>query len=170
MLACGRKEPPPSHYPFNRSWDIAPEHVWMTSSAPDNNARAYAQLSHGRFCGERVPGSESAPASTWDWLAWWGRTICVHIPTRVAVLVGDLPAHDWHHLAAVLGHSPRNWPTAIYERQRAIDAGDCAGMDKRELWGLGAMIRHVLLSMSLAPAFTASDSMRQEVDCPAKSK
>jgi probable addiction module antidote protein len=23
MLACGRKEPPPSHHAFNRIWDIA---------------------------------------------------------------------------------------------------------------------------------------------------
>jgi hypothetical protein len=40
MLSCGRKEPPPSHYPFNRSRDIARaayrKRKWIADLAGDN--------------------------------------------------------------------------------------------------------------------------------------
>lgn len=39
-------------------------------------------------------------------------------------MIGDMPAHDWHHFAGLLGMSGFAWPIAIYERQRAIDEGD----------------------------------------------
>jgi hypothetical protein len=156
-------------YQMSALIQFATEHVWMTSGAPDSHAQAYAQRCHGRFCGEQVPGAGSTQASLRAWLTWWTRTICIHIPTRVAVLVGDLPAHDWHHLVAAVGHSPRSWPIAIYERQRAIDSGNGAGMDERELWGIGEMIRYVLLSMSRAPALSETDPMQQEASLAKRS-
>lgn len=155
-------------YQMSALLQFATEHVWLTGDAPGANAHAYAQRCHGRFSGERVPGTDGAPASVRTWLAWWTRTLCLHVPMRLAVLVGDLPAHDWHHLVAAVGHSTSSWPRAIYERQRAIDSGNSAGMEERELWGVGAMVRHVLLSMSRAPAQLNAHQVQQEAS-PANS-
>ncbi|MGM3278135.1 fatty acid desaturase [Ralstonia sp. 24A2] len=155
-------------YQMSALLQFATEHVWLTGEAPGANALAYAQRCHGRFSGERVPGTDGSPASARTWLAWWTRTLCIHVPTRLAVLVGDLPAHDWHHLVAAVGHSASSWPHAIYERQRAIDSGNSAGMEERELWGIGDMVCHVLLSMSRAPAQLDAHRIRQEAS-PANS-
>jgi len=155
-------------YQMSALLQFATEHVWLTGDAPGTNAHAYAQRCHGRFCGERVPGTDGSPASARTWLAWWARTLCLHVPMRMAVLVGDLPAHDWHHLVAAVGHSASGWSRAIYERQRAIDSGNSAGMEERELWGIGAMVHHVLLSMSRAPAQLNAHHVQQEAS-PANS-
>ena len=155
-------------YQMSALLQFATEHVWLTGEAPGANAQAYAQRCHGRFSGERVPGADGTPVSMRTWLAWWTRTLCLHVPTRMAVLVGDLPAHDWHHLVAAVGHSTSQWPQAIYERQRAIDSGNSAGMEDRELWGMGDMVRYVLLSMSRAPAQPDALRVQQEAS-PANS-
>lgn len=137
-------------YQMSALLQFATEHVWLTGEAPNAN-RVYAERCHGRFCGERVPGTDGSPATAHAWIKWWTRTVLMHAPIRVAVLVGDLPAHDWHHLVPIIEHSYSDWPIAIYERQRAIDSGNSAAMEARECWGIDNMIRHVLLSMAAAP-------------------
>lgn len=137
---------------------FATEHVWLQSEQPVPSAAELAARSHGRFCGEAVPGHGGQPASAAAWLGWWMRTLLVHLPVRACVLVGDLPAHDWHHLHSVVGHNAASWPTAIFERQRAIDSGHSAGMEGRELWGIAQMLGHVFEAMSLAPGATSNAS------------
>jgi hypothetical protein len=74
--------------------------------------------------------------------------VLIHLPTRVFVLVGDLPAHDWHHRA------PRaaTWPDAIYARQRDIENG-CPGWPESptEIWGLKQAINHLFEFWSSMP-------------------
>ncbi|MBW4049021.1 MAG: fatty acid desaturase [Proteobacteria bacterium] len=146
-------------YQMSALLQFATEHAWLVGEAPNTNVHAYAQRCHGRFSGERVPGTDGSPASARTWLAWWVRTLLVHVPTRIAILVGDLPAHDCHHIVAAVGHSASSWPRAIYERQRAIDSGNSAGMEGREIWGIGNMVRHVVLSMSRAPARSGASGL-----------
>ena len=128
------------------------EHLWLLSEMAPTNKDAYAERCVGRFCGEPVPGATGKAASVVAWAGWWLRTLFVHLPTRLGIIVGDLPAHDWHHLCGFVKQHPSEWPSAIYARQRAIDSGEAAGMERRELWGLAAMTRHVLSAMSQAPS------------------
>jgi hypothetical protein len=125
---------------------------------------SYARRCHGRFCGDAVPGHEGRPASLRAWARWWLRTLFIHVPTRVCVLVGDLPAHDWHHLCSLLRRDPGTWPSAIYERQRAIDSGHDAGMQSREIWGIGGMVTYVLRQLSEAAPFPHDGSPWVEAD------
>lgn len=137
-------------YQMSALLQFTTEHVWLTDGVPGNKENAYAERCHGRFCGERVPGATGTSASTRDWLIWISRTLLIHFPMRLTVLVGDLPAHDWHHLVAMVGHSSKPWQLAIFERQHAIDSRNSAGMEEREIWGVDNMIKHVLLKMSCA--------------------
>jgi hypothetical protein len=139
-------------YQMSALLQFATEHVWLCDGPDSPRLRTYAERCHGRFCGERLPGGDGRRPSAWKWLGWWARTLLLHLPVRLSVLVGDLPAHDWHHLASSIGHSSTAWPLALYERQRAIDSGRSAGMEHREIWGVFGMIDHVLLSMAEAPA------------------
>lgn len=123
------------------------EHVWLISEQAPEGTDAYAQRCLGRFCGEMLPPGGSLTG----WARWWLRTLFLHIPVRLGVLVGDLPAHDWHHLCGFVRHHPAEWPRAIFARQQAIDAGLSMGMEQREFWGLPSMLDHVLEAMSLAP-------------------
>ena len=149
-------------YQMSALLQFATEHVWLSDGPACVQTRTYAERSHGRFCGERLPGGKGMRASIREWLTWWARTLCLHLPVRLSVLVGDLPAHDWHHLASSIGHSSIAWPLALYERQRAIDSGQAAGMDDREIWGLFAMVEHVLQSMAHAPALTDEPVMERD--------
>lgn len=124
------------------------EHVWLVGEAPNKNLEKYAARCIGRFCGEVTPDTKISFNNLLLWMTWWLRTIFIHIPTRMAVLVGDLPAHDWHHLAPVIKHSSKNWHIAIYERQRAIDNKNSLSMENRECWGLPSMMDYVFIRMS----------------------
>ena len=127
------------------------EHAWMiTETAPTSN-ETYAERCWGRFMGERLPessGSLFAKAIAWSGFAI--RHVFLHFPGRYAIVVGDMPAHDWHHLAGYLGVPGHNWPAGIYERQRAIEAGDKLRMAERELWGVIPMINHIFIVMEHA--------------------
>lgn len=146
-------------YQMSALLQFSTEHVWLVGAAPGVQQGVYAERCHGRFCGECVPGADGNVPSPRVWLRWWCRTLFMHIPMRVGVLVGDLPAHDWHHLASAVGHSHRSWPDAIFERQRAIDSGNSAGMEERELWGIENMIAHVFVHMSQASELPAESEL-----------
>jgi hypothetical protein len=139
-------------YQISALLQFATEHVWLADGPDCPRIRTYAERCHGRFCGERLPGGDGVRPSVREWLGWWARTLFLHVPMRLSVLVGDLPAHDWHHLASSIGHRSTAWPFALYERQRAIDSGRSAGMEHREIWGVFGMIEHVLRGMAQAPA------------------
>jgi hypothetical protein len=125
------------------------EHLWLLDRGRGpTDRRSYAERCVGRFCGEMVVGRRAGGRSATAWLGWWCRTLFVYIPVRLGVLVGDLPAHDWHHLCGRVGHRQSEWPSAIYRRQHAIDNGHSEGMETRELWGIKNMINHVLHAMS----------------------
>lgn len=135
------------------------EHVWLVSEEGPTKDESYSQRCIGRFCGEPLPENGTFVS----WIAWWLRTLLLHIPLRLSVLVGDLPAHDWHHLCGLVGHRPAQWPLAIFARQQAIDAGNDQGMGQRECWGLSQMLNHVFTSMAAAPALNNQGSVPSSV-------
>lgn len=138
-------------YQMSALLQFTTEHMWLLSARAPEGMGGYAERCLGRFCGEMVPGADGQGATAGAWLGWTARLLLLHIPARAAVLVGDMPAHDWHHLCGQVRHSPGQWPSAIYERQRAIDSGLSAGMETRELWGIQHMVSHVLEAMARAP-------------------
>ncbi|WP_060141843.1 fatty acid desaturase [Burkholderia ubonensis] len=124
------------------------EHAWNIAGEPVADWNDYASRCWGRFCGERFPvlASESNWRSRFAYVfrvaGWVARMLLLHLPVRVACLVSDLPAHDWHHLAHMAGQNSRDWQRSLYLRQAAIDGGDKAGFALRELWGMRGMIEH----------------------------
>jgi hypothetical protein len=136
------------------------EHAWMVTERAPREPQAYADRCWGRFFGDPLPESRgSVAARLRAWTVWLARLVFLHYPARYAIVVGDMPAHDWHHLCPVLQVSSHTWPTGIYERQKAVDSGDVLGMGTRELWGMDSMLAHIFAILESSPA---RDRLRHE--------
>ncbi len=111
------------------------EHRWLQVRPPGaSNKLHLARLTSGRFVGEPAPPAglgASRAALAWSW--WAFKMATYHLACRCFVLVGDLPVHDWHHRHP----SSRDWPNALYSRQRDLDLG-CPHWPEpyTEVWGL----------------------------------
>ncbi|MEV4706157.1 fatty acid desaturase [Actinoplanes sp. NPDC049316] len=119
------------------------EHEWLAPRVPAYGHRFYtAANTAARFCGAPVP-ARSVPAGrrTLAWVRWTALTLGYHLPSRLLVVVGDLPNHDYHHRYP----STTEWTTAAYARQADIDAGP-EGPPYQETWGMGAAIDRVFRS------------------------
>ena len=125
------------------------EHRWLHESASRLDHEQYKAACWGRFCGDPLPAND---CRGWRagiaWTKWWVRCLGLHLPVRLAVLVGDLPAHDWHHLLRLAGSSPTDWVQGNHARQASIDNGDPAGLSHREIWGIETMIDTVFTGLS----------------------
>ena len=124
--------------------NFASLHMWLNRDPGATGRQAMVGLSHGRFAGEAAP----VGGPCFAWLRWWGRMLCVHLPARVAVLVSDLPAHDYHHRHP----SCSNWASYLFTRQRDLEDG-CPGWSEEytEAWGLLPAINRVFKCLSTAP-------------------
>ncbi len=116
------------------------EHEWLAPRNPEYGHRFYtAANTNARYCGAPVPArSLPAGARALAWTRWIAATAFYHIPSRLLVVVGDLPNHDYHHRYP----STMEWTTAAYARQRDIDTGP-EGPPYQEVWGMGAAIDRV---------------------------
>lgn len=129
------------------------EHAWMVSDDSPADKNLYAERCWGRFVGEPCPETNlSGLVKYISWTKWWTRLLVIHLPVRMGCLVGDLPAHDWHHLCGFVGHQAADWPRAIFVREEAIASGSDMGMGDRELWGLRGMLEHVFMKLEMAEA------------------
>jgi fatty acid desaturase len=72
---------------------------------------------------------------------WSAATLFYHLPSRLLVVVGDLPNHDYHHRYP----STPEWTTVAYARQRDIDGGP-EGPPYHEIWGMGAAVERLFRS------------------------
>lgn len=116
------------------------EHAWLSPRDPDLDHRYYTvPATSARFCGAAVPG-RGDPVG---WVRWLAATVLYHLPSRLMVVVGDLPNHDYHHRHP----STPDWTVAAYARQREIDGGDY-GPAYTEVWGMGHAIDRVFKAMS----------------------
>lgn len=110
-----------------------------------------------RFVGHATTGvfaGAAPPAATrdtwsglWEWTIWWMRMLTLHLFERVFVLVGDAPAHDFHHRHP----ASRKWANYIYAREEDRQAG-CPGypVNYIESWGLFRTIDENFVLMSRA--------------------
>lgn len=119
------------------------EHAWLkTTDAPVDDAD-YAARCWGRFTGEVYPKDKGLIHT----FVWWLKMIFYHMPTRIAVLPGDLPVHDWHHMAGKFGQSPTNWQGSIYLREVIVQQGE-SSIRSNEIWGLHNMIMNSFDNLS----------------------
>jgi hypothetical protein len=119
------------------------EHVWLAPRNPEFGRRFYTAAStSARFCGAAVPARTLPARGRFvAWIRWTAATLCYHLPSRLLVIVGDLPNHDYHHRYP----STPDWTTAAYARQRDIDEGP-EGPAYQEVWGMGAAIDQLFRS------------------------
>lgn len=107
------------------------EHRWLRDIG--QGRLGYGRLNFGRFCGDPVPDTRRIAgwALYTAWVTWWLRLLFVHLPSRVAIMVGDLPQHDAHHR-----HPGYDWSNAAYVRRFDQLAG-CPGWPEpyTEVWG-----------------------------------
>ena len=119
------------------------EHEWLAPRDPAMGHRFYtAANTAARFCGAPVP-ARSLPAGEQlgAWVRWTAATLFYHLPSRLLVVVGDLPNHDYHHRYP----STPEWTTVAYARQRDIDGGP-EGPPYHEIWGMGAAVDRLFRS------------------------
>ncbi|HEY6251729.1 MAG TPA: fatty acid desaturase [Candidatus Angelobacter sp.] len=126
------------------------EHQWARIKLPGETDKLHlARLTKGRFVGEPAPPADlPIPQAIVAWIRWILRMLLIHLPARIFVLVGDLPAHDWHHRAPRI----QSWPDALYGRQHDIDRG-CPGWPEppTEIWGLGNAIHQLFTFWASLP-------------------
>jgi fatty acid desaturase len=104
------------------------EHRWPVSPADSVRDRAwYAGLSTGIFLGEPFPAG-----TAWGKFAWALRMLTVHLFSRLFVLVGDTPCHDYHHRHPT---SP-DWPNYAFAREADRRKGSVGWPPYTEVWGL----------------------------------
>jgi hypothetical protein len=143
-------------YNMSALLQFSTEHAWLVTAEAPQDLAAYADRCWGRFLGESCPSPALRGFKRITlWGRWWFRMLFFHAPIRYGVIVGDLPAHDWHHLCGFLKDDPGSWPSAIYARQRSIDRGNGMGMERRELWGLTDMLNELFSALEATPPANA---------------
>lgn len=121
------------------------EHEWLAPRKPEFGHRFYTVANtSARYCGSPVPPSGlPVGARLPAWIRWIALTVFYHLPSRLLVVVGDLPNHDYHHRYP----STPDWTTSAYARQRDIDTGP-EGPPYREVWGMGAAIDQMFRTLA----------------------
>ena len=133
------------------------EHLWLleTDTAGGTSGMGivqikerYPKLTRARFCGEPLKDLRGLGTSQKaGHIGWWAtKHLLFHLPVRICVLCGDLPAHDHHHL------KPRNpnWQNFLHSRK-----SDAATLHLTEVWGLQNAIDQVFEELSKMPPLTS---------------
>jgi len=118
------------------------EHLWLVTDDPPLAIHEYSKRCWGRFSGmSRRPG-------LFGTAYWLCHLVIIAIPTRFGVWVGDLPVHDWHHLAGFNGTNAKDWPGGLYLREEVVQHQDNLNMGKREIWGIVSALEVVFDGLS----------------------
>lgn len=107
-----------------------------------------ANATTGVFAGRPAPVRRAtAAANVAAWALWWADLLTLKLISRLVVLVGDAPAHDFHHRRPGTKH----WPDALHERDADKRAG-CPGYPANyiDVWGLMAAVDGNLRSIAAA--------------------
>lgn len=125
------------------------EHRFPEQEVIDARGKTFVCLATaGVFPGAAVPAASAAtPGGLLAWAGWWTSMLTVHLFSRVFVLVGDAPCHDFHHRRP----ASRRWTDYIHARQKDADTG-CQSfpLGYIETWGLIEAIDENLASLSTA--------------------
>lgn len=99
-------------YQMSSIMQLLIEHFWLGRLPDDSTGVTHAKLSIGRFCGSMAPET----GNLGDWSRWWLAQFFYHLPTRIFVLQGAFPAHDWHHRHG----GSKMWANSVREREKDI--------------------------------------------------
>lgn len=119
------------------------EHRFLVHSTVEPFSKVSRKMTAAIFCGEATPQFNSSASSVerfLGWTRWWLRMLFYHLPSRILVLTGDSPCHDYHHHNV----SVREWFNCIFDRQKAVDAGE----EYYHSWGLLEAINETFKSLS----------------------
>lgn len=130
-------------------------HFWLIPEVDGQTKKArMCSLTSGRFLGDAAPTE-----GVMNWTRWIARLVLLHLPSRIAVLSGDLPVHDYHH------RYPHclDWANFIYTRQRDLEKGS-PGWDQpyTENWGLFNAVNAVYISLSQIPEIESTQPFEQQ--------
>lgn len=92
-------------------------------------------------------GRAPTASGTRSWILWWGEMLSVHLLSRLLVLVGDAPCHDYHHRRP----ASRKWADYMHARHQDAEEG-CPGypINYVDSWGLLGTIDRNLATLSRA--------------------
>jgi hypothetical protein len=132
-------------YQTSTAFRLCSRHIFVPKLPRKRDKATLGSFTLGIFIGAPCPETGHNPLSNLvRWMWWWARMLFYHIPCRLGVLVGDGPAHDFHH------RFPRcpDWSNYAFAR-----AGDQCGLDDgwppyREVWGLHRAIDATFRSLS----------------------
>jgi fatty acid desaturase len=112
--------------------NTACEHVWHVRQHRNGSRMQHQTVA--RFLGDPTPHGERGAAYLASWAYWWARLLFLHVPSRVAVLISDLPQHDLHHR-----RPQSDWANAAYVREQDLETAREGTY--REVWG--SLAQHI---------------------------
>ena len=126
---------------------LSGKHVFPDRDLQKRGRQELGSFTHGIFVGERVPDA-SLPffRRMFAWGGWWLRLCFYHLPSRMLVLVGDAPCHDYHHRRP----KSKDWPNYIFARQKEVVSPPADWPPYTEVWGVAAAIDETFRSLSAA--------------------
>lgn len=126
---------------------LSSRHIFPKPGVRQSGRAVMASFTHGIFIGEAVPPANLPLLhGLRAWIIWTLRMLFIHLPTRLFVLVGDGPCHDYHHRYP----RSRNWSNYIFARNNDLIAGHPGWPPYTEVWGLFNAINEVFCSLSAA--------------------
>lgn len=134
---------------------LSGKHIFPERGLVKRGKNELAGFTHGIFFGDRVP-DPSLPfyRRLPLWIAWWLRLVFYHLPSRMLVVVGDAPCHDYHHRYP----KAKNWSNYMFERQKEEITPAPGWPPYTEVWGLYSAIDATFRSLS------ASDPNQYKVE------
>lgn len=129
---------------------IAGEHTWFVPRTQgESMARYQRRLTSARFVGSPPPSGPRPPLRrAGAWVHWWIAHLTYWPAVRVALVPGDLPAHDFHHMEPNVP-----WTETLRARQAALERGE----HLTEVWGAFAAVDRTFRSLARLPAVTPLD-------------
>ena len=144
---------------------VLAEHRFPPSEVRAARDRGFiARTTAGVFPGTAPPRPiGSRTATLVGWTVWWVKILTVHLLSREFVLVGDAPAHDYHHRHP----GSRDWPNHIRARSRDRSDG-CPGFPVNYIGTLGLFraIDENLSSLANAPPEGIADAPARKGNAP----
>ncbi|MGL5827133.1 MAG: hypothetical protein ACRCYU_20300, partial [Nocardioides sp.] len=139
-------------YHISALLQFASEHAWLKTAESPSGREEYQSRTWGRASIVPLPKAGLPwPARGKAWSRWGAGTV-VQQSVRWGVLVGDLPAHDYHHLV----QHDHDWQRAIWNRQLHIDSGDKLLFSQREYATIQEVLTEVLTLMSKSEPLRAA--------------
>lgn len=131
---------------ISECYRLAGRHIFP-SDLSLRSREVLASYTNGIFLGDRTPSREMPilrRMGAWAW--WWMRIAFVHLPGRLLVIVGDAPAHDYHHRFPKSPH----WANYIHAREEVVHDPPSNWPLLTEVWGVSAAVDACFESLSNA--------------------